>query len=105
MYDIDTLQESLSTNVTDTINSGIEDQISKIIVWMVVPAIILSILILVLYILHALRRRKVENAILDIRDTLHHMEQAQVASSHAPIPTQRAAERAAEAVSEQSYPI
>ena len=79
MYDLQSLQDALGTNVTDSVTSGIQSQIDKIIAWIVVPSIILTLLVLLLYVLHMLRRRKIENAILEIRDTLRDIKLAQVA--------------------------
>lgn len=70
MYDIQSLQDSFNTKLTDSVSSGIQDQISQIIAWTVIPSIIITVVIIVLYVLHTVRRRKVENAILEIRDTL-----------------------------------
>jgi len=76
--DITELQNALNTNVTNGVSSGIQDQLGKIIAWTVIPSIILTIVIVVLYVLHSLRRRKIENAILEIRDSLRDMKLAQV---------------------------
>lgn len=78
MDDLDSLQQALSGSVTNSVNSGIQDQLGKLIAWVVVLSIILTVIILVLYILHMLRRRKLENAIFEIRDTLRDMKLAQV---------------------------
>lgn len=100
MYDLDSLQQTLNTNVTNSVTAGIEDQISKIMLWIVVPTIILSVLILVLYVLHVLRRRKIENAILDIRDTLREMKLDRLpAPSY--VPAEPAGARNAEATTER----
>ena len=69
---IDTLQQSLAEDVHG-ITTGIQEQIAKMILWIVIPLIIVTILVLLLYILRLMRHRKVENAIFEIRDTLHEM--------------------------------
>ena len=79
LMDITEVQNLLNTNVTNGVSSGIQDQLSKIIAWTVIPSIVLTLVIIVLYVLHSLRRRKIENAILEIRDSLHDMKLAQVA--------------------------
>lgn len=79
VMDITELQNALNTNVTNGVSSGIQDQLGKIIAWTVIPSIIITIVIVVLYVLHSLRRRKIENAILEIRDSLRDMKLAQVA--------------------------
>ncbi len=76
--DITSLQDALGTNVTNNVNSSIQDELGKIITWTVIPSIILTIVIIVLYVLHSLRRRKIENAILEIRDSLRDIKLTQV---------------------------
>lgn len=77
MYDLDSLQQALRTNVSNSVDSTIDDFFGRLFVWVVLPTILLTVLFLVFYIMHILHRRKVENAILDIRDTLRRMEQTQ----------------------------
>jgi L-lactate permease len=76
MYDLNSLQDALSTNVTNSVSSGVEDQISKIIAWVVVPSIILTVILLAAYIAHIVHRHKVDKAIFEIRDTLREMKLA-----------------------------
>ena len=78
MYDFDALKDTLNSNVSTSVSSGIEDQLNKLIVWLVIPSIVLTVLIIVLYTVHMLRRRKIENAILEIRDTLREIKLTQV---------------------------
>lgn len=70
MYDTNSLQQALNTNVTNSVTSGIQDQLGKIFALIVIPSIIITLVLIILYLLHVLRRRKIENAILEIRDTL-----------------------------------
>lgn len=79
MYNLDILQKSLTDDISG-VTSDFQDQIFKMILWIVIPLIIIAILALLLYVLRTLRHRKIENAIFDIRDTLHRMEQAQIPS-------------------------
>jgi uncharacterized protein YoxC len=39
-----------------------------------IPSIVVTLLFLVIYIAHIVRRRKLENAIFEIRDTLREMQ-------------------------------
>lgn len=77
MYDIKSLQDALNTNVTNTVTTGLQDQLNKIIAWIVIPTLVLTVAIIVIYVVHMLRRRKIENAILEIRDTLREIKFAQ----------------------------
>lgn len=77
MYDLDSLQKTLNTNVSNSVDSTVHDLLGKLLIWVILPTVIITVLFIVFYIMHMLRRRKIENAILDIRDTLHRMEQAQ----------------------------
>ena len=79
LMDITEVQNLLNTNVTNGVSSGIQDQLGKIIAWTVIPSIVLTLVIIVLYVLPSLRRRKIENAILEIRDSLRDMKLAAVA--------------------------
>lgn len=78
MYDIKSLQDALNTNVTNTVTTGLQDQLNKIIAWIVIPTLVLTVAIIVIYVVHMLRRRKIENAILEIRDTLRDMKLAEI---------------------------
>lgn len=78
MYDLNSLQDSLTSGVTDSVKSGFQDQLGKIMAWIVVPSVVLTLLIILLYVLHALRRRKVEKAIFEIRDMLRDAKLSQV---------------------------
>lgn len=79
MYDIKSLQDALNTNVSNTVTTGLQDQLNKIIAWIVIPTLVLTVAIIVLYVIHMLRRRKIENAILEIRDTLRDIKFTQTA--------------------------
>ena len=98
MYDIKSLQDALNTNVSNTVTTGLQDQLNKIIAWIVIPTLVLTVAIIVIYVVHMLRRRKIENAILEIRDILREIKLDQIASKPRPDtpPT------APQAISEQS---
>ncbi len=83
MEDLTSLQNTLNDNITKGVTTGIQDQLEKLIAFIVVPSIILTVVIIVLYVLHTLRRRKIENAILEIRDSLREIKLAQVAPAKA----------------------
>ncbi|MFZ1801702.1 MAG: hypothetical protein WAW62_01165 [Candidatus Saccharimonas aalborgensis] len=60
------LQEKLTTNISDTVN----DQLSKIFMQYFLPTIIFMCVIIVLYVMRAIHRYRVDRAIFEIRDTL-----------------------------------
>ncbi|MGB2687216.1 MAG: hypothetical protein WBC12_04165 [Candidatus Saccharimonas aalborgensis] len=60
------LQEKLTTNISDTVN----DQLSKIFMQYFLPTIIFMSVIVVLYVIRAIHRYRVDRAIFEIRDTL-----------------------------------
>lgn len=60
------LQEKLTTNISDTVN----DQLSKIFMQYFLPTIIFMCVIIVLYVMRAIHRYRVDKAIFEIRDTL-----------------------------------
>lgn len=78
MEDFSGLQDALSSNVTNSVTSSVQDELGKIMAWLVVPSIIITVVFVVLYLLHMLRRRKIENAILEIRDILREIKLAGV---------------------------
>ncbi len=78
MEDITGLQDALTNNVTSTVTSSVQDELGKIMAWLVMPSIIITVVFVVLYLLHVLRRRKIENAILEMRDILREMKLAGV---------------------------
>lgn len=65
--DLTTLQQQL----TDSTTSNIADKLFQ---WVILPSIISLAIVLVLYIAHVIRRRKIENAIFEIRDLLRDMK-------------------------------
>ncbi|MBP7857590.1 MAG: hypothetical protein WAW63_02220 [Candidatus Saccharimonadales bacterium] len=65
--DVNTLTQDLTSNVT----SNLSDVLMK---WMLVPSIVMTLLFLVVLVANNLRRRRVENAIFEIRDLLRDMQ-------------------------------
>lgn len=88
MYDLDSLQQALNTNVTDSVSSGVQDQLGKLIAWVLIPSIILTLIILIAYIAHIVHRHKVDKAIFEIRDTLREMKLKNIPNAPAPTPLQ-----------------
>lgn len=78
--DYSSLQQTLTDNLTSGVTSGVQDQLGKIMAWVVIPSIILTVIILLAYILHLIHRHKVDKAIFEIRDTLREMKQAGLSS-------------------------
>ncbi len=85
------LQQSLSTDVSNNINTVVTDQLNKAFSWIVVPLLVMTAIIVIAYMYHAFRRRKAENAILEIRDTLR-----VVKLSQPPTPPAQAVEQVAD---------
>jgi hypothetical protein len=61
--DMNILTQDLTTNVTS-------DLTSKVVTWFLVPSLVFTVLLLVVIISSSVRRRRVENAIFEIRDLL-----------------------------------
>jgi hypothetical protein len=70
MQDLNSIQQSLSSSISDTTNAAISDMINQLLGWALVPSIIFMVLFLLAYVSRSLHRRKVDNAILEIRDML-----------------------------------
>jgi hypothetical protein len=71
MDQLTSLQQSLSSgNLSGDISSTI---INQLLGWILVPYLVVLALILVLYIMRAVHRRKVDNAVFEIRDMLREM--------------------------------
>lgn len=68
--DVNTLTQDLTNNVTS-------DLPDSLLVWFLVPSIIITLLFLVVFISGIIRRRRVENAIFEIRDMLEDLLEAQ----------------------------
>jgi L-lactate permease len=87
MYDLDSLQQTLNTKVTDSVTSGVQDQLGKLIAWVLIPSIVLTLIILIAYIAHIVHRHKVDKAIFEIRDTLREMKLKDMPIATSPMPT------------------
>lgn len=74
--DYTSLQQTFTDNLTSGVTSGVQDQLGKIMAWVVIPSIILTVIILLAYILHLIHRHKVDKAIFEIRDMLREMKSA-----------------------------
>lgn len=70
MDNLTSLPRSISNDVSNTVNAAVTEQLNKLFSWIVVPLIIITAIIVIAYTYRAFRRRKIENAILEIRDTL-----------------------------------
>ncbi len=68
--DVNTLTQDLTNNVTS-------DLPDSLLVWFLVPSIIITLLFLVVFISGIIRRRRVENAIFEIRDLLQEIRDSQ----------------------------
>ena len=60
-----------------TTNTDILNQINQLIVWLIIPLVVFTTLFLIMYTMRTIRRRRVENAIFEIRDLLRTMQPPQ----------------------------
>lgn len=91
MYDLNSIQQDLTSNVT----SSVTDQLIN---WILIPSIVFTVLFLVFYIAHIIHRHKIDKAILETRDILRDIrDNAPRALSplpaHVPEPKQSALEK------------
>lgn len=77
MDELNQLLNGTTGGTSTTTTTDIANQINTVVMWTVVPTIIFGIIFLVMYILRINRRRKVENAIFEIRDLLKTMQPQQ----------------------------
>lgn len=76
MNDLNQLQELL--NGSNSVNSGLNGfDVNKLIAWLVIPSIVLTVIICLVFIVSMVQRWRVERAIFEIRDTLREMKLAQ----------------------------
>lgn len=68
--DVNTLTQDLTNNVTS-------DLPDSLFFWFLVPSIIITLLFLVVFISGIIRRRRLENAIFEIRDLLQEIRDSQ----------------------------
>lgn len=69
-------------NSTPTVD--ITGMLTQLMLWTILPTIIFGIIFLIVYIMRSIRRRKVENAIFEIRDLLRTMQPPQAIPPVAP---------------------
>ena len=87
MDELSNFEQLINGNSTSLTEAEITGLISQMMLWFMVPLILISIVFLVLFILHSIRRRKLENAILEIRDILRDMNMAIQTPSPIPVNT------------------
>jgi len=81
MDDLTSVSQQLTTNSTS-------DTAAKFFVWVTVISLVLTFVIALLYVLHLIRRRKLEAAIFEIRDLLRDIkDNTAVAPAHRPLET------------------
>lgn len=88
---MDELNQLLNSTNGGTTTTDIANQINQLLVWTIVPTIIFGIIFLVIYVLRIARRRKVENAIFEIRDLLRTMQPPQATPAPTPPAEQKPA--------------
>lgn len=87
--DTTSLQDLLNSTGTGATSSTTTDQIMN---WLFISSIVFTVVFLIVYIAHIMHRRKVENAILEIRDILRDMRDGQLAHTATPVEAPAAAE-------------
>lgn len=76
---MDDISQLLNSDPTGTTTSDIASQVTQILAWVIVPSVILTIIVIIFLVLYMLRKRKIENAIIEIRDILREMKSQQSA--------------------------
>jgi hypothetical protein len=80
--DMNMLTQDLTTNVTS-------DLTSKVVTWFLVPSLVFTVLLLAVIISSSVRRRRVENAIFEIRDLLEDILDTQLVPANSTIKSQK----------------
>jgi hypothetical protein len=80
--DVNTLTQDLTNNVTSDLSDSL-------FFWFLVPSIIIALLFLVVFISGIIRRRRVENAIFEIRDLLEDILDTQLVPANSTIKSQK----------------
>ncbi len=80
--DVNTLTQDLTNNVTSDLSGSL-------FFWFLVPSIIIALLFLVVFISGIIRRRRVENAIFEIRDLLEDILDTQLVPANSTIKSQK----------------
>jgi hypothetical protein len=88
MDELNQLLNGTTGGTSTTTTTDIANQINTVVIWTIVPTVIFAVIFLVIYILRVNRRRKVENAIFEIRDLLKTMQPPQIPAPH-PQPTEQ----------------
>lgn len=83
----------LLNSETNSTTADITNQVMQLMAWIIIPSVILTIIVVVFFVLYMLRKRKIENAIFEIRDILRDMQRLQTPSAipHQPEQAQPAA--------------
>ena len=81
MYDLNSLQQNLTNSVSSNVTNSLTSQLMD---WLLIGSTVLTVLFLILYIVHMIRRHKLEKAIFEMRDLLRDIKDAQtlVAAKH-----------------------
>lgn len=82
MEDLSEIEQLINGGPSGLTEAFFTDLISQMFLWILLPSILISIVILVLYIVHSVRRRKLENALFEIRDILRDMHTSNTATAH-----------------------
>lgn len=88
MNDITSLQQTLSDNLTSSVTTNVQSDLTKLMGWVLIPSIILTFIVLIVYVAHLVHRHKVDKAIFEIRDAIREMKLAQVAPAKPAFPTE-----------------
>lgn len=73
MEDLSGIEQIINGDSGGLTEADITGFMSQMFLWILLPSILISVVILVLFIIHSVRRRKLENALFEIRDILRDM--------------------------------
>ncbi len=71
------VSNDVTTDITTDITQNITDQLIDAFSWIIIPSLIITIVLVVLFIYRSIRRYKLEKAIFEIRDTLREIKLSQ----------------------------
>lgn len=74
MYDLNSLQQNLTNSVSSNVTNSLTSQLTN---WLLIGSTVLTVLFLIFYVAHIIRRHRLEKAIFEMRDLLRDIRDAQ----------------------------
>ena len=71
------VSNDVTTDITTDITQNITDQLIDALSWIIIPSLLITTVLVVLFIYRSIRRYKLEKAIFEIRDTLREIKLSQ----------------------------